>query len=167
MASALLAFVLAASSIIPASQASSVSFNNAISDRPSSSVAQCTPYTIPLNVTSQNTVFNLTKFQNDLDVAHVVTEIVRKDSNVSFHPASGVENATAVYSISGTFCSPKSPSGNGREKIVLLATHGIGYDGQYWDSAYNPEEYSFVENVVKQGYSVFYYDRLGTGKSQK
>ncbi|KAF2831172.1 alpha/beta-hydrolase [Ophiobolus disseminans] len=166
MASTLVAFLLAASSIIPAAQANPVSSTNGSLERPSSSVAQCVPYTIPISITSQNLVFNFTQFKNDLDVAYIITEITRKDSNVTFHPVSGIKNVTTTYSISGTFCSPKKPSGNGREKTVLLATHGIGYDGRYWDSAYKPQEYSFVEAVVKEGYSVFYYDRLGTGKSQ-
>jgi len=159
-----LAFI--ASLIVFPSLAGAVSASNASLNRPSSSAAQCVSYTIPLTITSENFVFNITKFKNDLDLAHVITDIARKDSNATFHPVSGVENVTAQYSISGTFCSPKTPSGNGREKTVLLATHGIGYDGQYWDSAYKPHEYSFVEAMVKDGYSVFYYDRLGTGKSQ-
>jgi hypothetical protein len=166
MVSYLFAFTLATSSLISPSRASPVSIASVSLDRPSSSVAQCTPYTIPLNVTSQNIVFNITKFRNDLDLIDVATNIERKDSNVTFNPVGGVENVTAQYSISGTFCTPKNASGNGREKTVLLATQGIGYDGRYWDSAYKPREYSFVEAMVAEGYSVFYYDRLGTGKSQ-
>ncbi len=128
-------------------------------------VAQCMNYTIPLTVTSDNFVFNISKFENNYDVVDVITNIARKDSNTTFHPVAGRHNVTATYTISGTFCSPKSPSG--REKTVLLATHGIAYDGRYWNSAYKPEEYNFVEAAITQGYSVFFYDRLGVGKSQK
>jgi hypothetical protein len=113
------------------------------------------------------TSFSTSRVQNNFDVVDLVTDLARKDSSVVFHPVSRVENATAEYTINGTFCSPKKLLGKGRERTVLLATHGIGYDGRYWDSAYKPEEYSFVQAMVKEGYSVFSYDRLGTGKSEK
>lgn len=37
---------------------------------------------------------------------------------------------------------------------------------RYWDVRYQPGNYNFVEFVVERGYSVLYYDRLGTGQSQ-
>jgi pimeloyl-ACP methyl ester carboxylesterase len=122
-------------------------------------------YRVPLIVTSENFVFNISNFQNDFDLIDLVTDYVRKDANTSFHFIAGEKNETAEYLISGTFCSPKKPSGH--EKTVLLATHGIAYDGRYWDSSYKPSEYSFVEAMVAKGYSIFFYDRLGTGRSQK
>jgi hypothetical protein len=135
-------------------------------DRFNGSVAQCIGYNVPVTVTSQNFVFNVTKFKDNFDAIDLITNFTRKDLNSTvFNPIGGAENATATYIISGTFCSPKVPSG--REKTVLLATHGLHYDGRYWDSSYKPENYSFVESAVAQGFSVFYYDRLGTGKSQK
>jgi hypothetical protein len=163
MAPITLAVLVAASSIFSSPFATSTH----LTQRPSTSVAQCTSYSIPLRISSSNLVFNITRFKNNFDVVDLVTDLARKDSSVVFHPVSRVENATAEYTINGTFCSPKKLLGKGRERTVLLATHGIGYDGRYWDSAYKPEEYSFVQAMVKEGYSVFSYDRLGTGKSEK
>jgi hypothetical protein len=37
----------------------------------------------------------------------------------------------------------------------------------YWNSPYEPEEYNFVQYAINEGYSVFFYDRLGTGLSSK
>jgi len=37
----------------------------------------------------------------------------------------------------------------------------------YWDSEYQPENYNFVDFAISRGYSVFFYDRLGTGESSK
>jgi hypothetical protein len=37
----------------------------------------------------------------------------------------------------------------------------------YWASSYKPENYSFVDYTLDKGYSVFFYDRLGTGQSEK
>jgi pimeloyl-ACP methyl ester carboxylesterase len=162
MVSPSITLALAAMSFHAAVHANPVSYYNASISRPSSSAADCVPYLIPLTVTSENYVFNLTKFSNNLDVASLSANVAGSDF---FHPVAGLKNETATYTVSATFCSPKEPAG-GREKTVLLATHGLAYDGQYWDSAYLPEEYSFVENMVARGYSVFYYDRIGTGSSQ-
>lgn len=30
-----------------------------------------------------------------------------------------------------------------------------------------PEEYSFAQKMLDNGYSIFWYDRVGTGRSQK
>lgn len=152
---------LAVISFQTAVYANPVSYSNASISRPSSSEATCIPYLIPVTVTSENYVFNLTEFKNNLDVASLSATVAGGDT---FRPVAGLKNETASYTISATFCSPKKPAG-GREKTVLLATHGLVYDGQYWDSAYKPAEYSFVENMVAKGYSVFYYDRIGTGSS--
>jgi pimeloyl-ACP methyl ester carboxylesterase len=41
----------------------------------------------------------------------------------------------------------------------------IGYDS-YWHPAIKPEQYSFVDFALNKGYSIFYYDRVSTGKSE-
>jgi hypothetical protein len=166
MASVVLVAVLAALSTIRRSKASPVNPGNFTLERPETSAALCNSYAIPLEITSENFIFNFTRIEDNLDLSDVVFQYARKDSNVAFHPYSGKKNVTAKYTISATFCMPKTPSGNGREKTVLLATHGIAYDGQYWDSQYKPKQYSFVEAMVQHGFSVLYYDRLGTGHSQ-
>ena len=37
----------------------------------------------------------------------------------------------------------------------------------YWDPGFEATYYSFVDFAISQGYSVFFYDRLGTGQSSK
>lgn len=49
------------------------------------SLAQCTKYTIPVTVTSENYVFNITKFENDFDLMDLVTNLSRKDSSTAFN----------------------------------------------------------------------------------
>lgn len=38
---------------------------------------------------------------------------------------------------------------------------------RYWDVPINPDEYSYVNSALRQGYSILTYDRLGTGNSSK
>ncbi|KAF2728929.1 alpha/beta-hydrolase [Polyplosphaeria fusca] len=125
----------------------------------------CKDYTITDKVTSENLIWAQPKFKDNYDVAAWLFNETRKDSRQVFHPFADPENVTAEYTLAGTFCKPKKMNGN--ETTVLLATHGLGYDRRYWSSSYKPDEYNFVQYALDQGYSVFYYDRLGTGKSDK
>ena len=36
---------------------------------------------------------------------------------------------------------------------------------RYWDIDVNPEEYSYLDAAITEGYSILTYDRLGTGQS--
>jgi pimeloyl-ACP methyl ester carboxylesterase len=38
---------------------------------------------------------------------------------------------------------------------------------RYWDVQLDPENHSYVDAAIREGYSIFIYDRLGTGQSQK
>ncbi|KAF2187680.1 alpha/beta-hydrolase [Zopfia rhizophila CBS 207.26] len=126
----------------------------------------CEDHTVKEEVTSTDFVWGIDKFKDNYDVAAFLTNVARKDSSKVFNPFSGTKNVTKKYEVSGTFCTPKVKK-DGKETTVLLATHGLGYDRRYWASSYMPEEYSFVDYALANGYSVFYYDRLGTGKSEK
>lgn len=67
------------------------------------------------------------------------------------------------YTITGTLCLPagKPPS------TVLFALHGITYDREYWDSRFEPENYSWSRAMNEAGYATFAIDRLGYGRSSR
>ncbi|KAL5324233.1 hypothetical protein ACEPPN_008777 [Leptodophora sp. 'Broadleaf-Isolate-01'] len=120
----------------------------------------CQEYTIPVNVTSQVFIPSYPRFKDNFDVVDFFSAL---GGRASFIPFSGTKNVTAAYSIGATICSPRGSTR--KEKTLLLASHGLGYDRRYWDSGVEAANYSFVDFAVSQGYSVFFYDRLGTGKS--
>ncbi|KAF2464114.1 alpha/beta-hydrolase [Lindgomyces ingoldianus] len=125
----------------------------------------CTDYTIKSEVTSNDFVWGLDHFNDNYDVAAFLFNNSRKDTFTTFQPFSGTKNVTKQFEVAATFCTPEEMKG-GKEKTVLVATHGLGYDRRYWAPSYKPDEYSFVQYALANGYSIFYYDRLGTGKSQ-
>ncbi|KAF1999843.1 alpha/beta-hydrolase [Amniculicola lignicola CBS 123094] len=127
---------------------------------------ECKEYTVKESVTSVVLEWGLPKFRDNFDVTAWRFNSSRKDSKETFKPVSGAKPSTGTYTISGTFCAPKHPR-LGRESTVLVLSHGLGYDRRYWAPSYKPEKYSFVKYALDEGYSVFYYDRLGTGLSQK
>lgn len=142
----------------------------------------CIDYTIKETITATEYIWAVPRWKDNFDVATFLFSLARKDAQSQPQPLNGTKEVTADYEVSGTFCSPKERKSR-KESTVLLATHGLGYDKQwvfqictiwsklvlnrhrYWASTYKPEEYSFVDNVLAAGYSVFYYDRIGTGKS--
>ncbi|KAL3419304.1 hypothetical protein PVAG01_09526 [Phlyctema vagabunda] len=126
----------------------------------------CQNYAVPVGVSTQFFTLTLPEFTDSLDAVDFAYNIARRDSDTSFFPITGAqEPLNKTYTISGTFCTPVTK--NGREGTVLLATHGLGFDRSYWDPSLDASKYSFVDHAINEGYSVFYYDRLGTGQSSK
>ncbi|KAK3353891.1 Alpha/Beta hydrolase protein [Lasiosphaeria hispida] len=133
--------------------------------KPLSSQKTCTDVEIPLTVTSTNIGFGLPKFQTNFDVANFIDTVSSRNATTSGTVVAAPHNVTATYTISATFCKPKQALPAERQNTVLLATHGLAFDRSYWDPALDKADYSFVDAAIGRGYSVFYYDRLGVGKS--
>ncbi|KAF2653300.1 alpha/beta-hydrolase [Lophiostoma macrostomum CBS 122681] len=126
----------------------------------------CRDYSIKSTQTTKDLIWSYPRLENDFDTAALLFNITSKDDALgSFQPFNDTKEHSAEYEISGTFCSPKALKGNGTEKTVLVATHGFGFDRRYW--APEDEDYSFAKYALDAGYSFFYYDRLGVGKSQR
>ncbi|GAB3583916.1 hypothetical protein GCM10027445_59330 [Amycolatopsis endophytica] len=53
----------------------------------------------------------------------------------------------------------------GKAPAVLVLVHGITYGTWYWDSPYQPEKYSVVNDLVDHGYATLNIDRIGEGRS--
>ncbi|KAK3067862.1 hypothetical protein LTR53_014994 [Teratosphaeriaceae sp. CCFEE 6253] len=124
----------------------------------------CHEYTIPVEVESEDFVLSIPPFQNNYDVADFVTNITRRGSATDFNPFAGSEKVTHAYNISATFCTPVDPRAKHRD-TVILATHGLNFDRQYWLPSFAPEQYSFADYAIARGYSIFFYDRVGAGRS--
>ncbi|KAL7904240.1 Alpha/Beta hydrolase protein [Trichoderma velutinum] len=133
-----------------------------VSATSSKPLKSCTDYDIPVTVTSTNFLFG-PRFENNFELIDFLTALTSRD-NSTFHPFTGTATQTNTYTISGTFCAP-SDSKVQKKDTVLLLTHGLGFDRSYWDPEVHPEEYSFVNYAIAQGYSTFSYDRLGVGAS--
>ncbi|KAI0431538.1 alpha/beta-hydrolase [Xylaria sp. FL1042] len=120
---------------------------------------------IPVKITSDNLVFNITEWQDDYALQGFLTTVTTCAS--AHYP--GIRDGTTVtetktYDIAASFCRPKTSPGL---DSVILATHGVGLARAHWNSPFKPEEYNFVQHAVSKGYSVFFYDRLGNGRSNK
>jgi hypothetical protein len=90
---------------------------------------KCKHYEIPLTVTSTNLIFG-PRFANNYDMTDYFQHLTSGTVTIDFHPFTDVDNQTATYTISGTFCTPRNES-SVHKKIFLIATHGINSDRRY------------------------------------
>lgn len=145
--------------------------------------AKCQEYTIPVTVTSENRPWVAPRWTDNYGFIDVASTLSSRTTAGFPVPYGDPVNQTASYSISATFCTPQKAGQ--QSKTVLLATHGLAFDRRqvtqpllkirilltqshsYWNSPYEPDKYNFVQYAVNKGYSVFFYDRVGVGKSTK
>lgn len=122
----------------------------------------CKQLDIPLSVTADSALYNIPRVDNDIEAtAYAVRDSTRTTPK-------GLQAIIKNITTSGTFkihanlCVPLSSN---KKNVLQIATHGLGYDSRYWDSAYQPENHSYVEAALQSGYSILTYDRLGVGQS--
>lgn len=68
-----------------------------------------------------------------------------------------------VYNVYGELCYKGTP----HNKTVQLLVPGTTYTGEYWDSGFKPEVYSYVEVATMAGFATFNIDRIANGRSDK
>lgn len=139
---------------------------------PSTAQRQCVDLQIPIKVDLSATKWLQPRVDSTLDAVEWVLNMTTWTS-ASSERAIGTVKIDQTFKISGRLCIPPpktSGPAKSRAKILHLATHGVGFDKRYWDVEVQPAstgEYSYVEAVLAAGYSIFTYDRLGTGRSDK
>lgn len=127
----------------------------------------CSQFIVPITASADN---------------YIVKDPVRVDSNIDAvnyawdydtwshgrynqSRIASVNPVKGTYNISVQLCVPSEARGTG--ETLQIVTHGLLFDKRYWDSEYEPENYSYVRAAVGAGYSVLTWDRLGTGQSDK
>ncbi|KAH8893669.1 alpha/beta-hydrolase [Thozetella sp. PMI_491] len=117
----------------------------------------CVDLVVPVTVAANNTKYDILRVDSNIDAVEFTR--ARDIDQISLGPIA----VGGQYNISAQLCVPTTPIKH--EKILLLATHGVGFDKRAFDSGYRPEEFSFVDSALAQGYATFAYDRLGAGLS--
>ncbi|MCJ1379167.1 hypothetical protein MMC17_002267 [Xylographa soralifera] len=128
--------------------------------------ADCQDYMIPVSIEWDKFVFNGTEWQDNDGLQDFLSVVTAREPGPNYpSPLGESTTINGTYQIAATFCSPKQASE--KAKTVIVATHGIGPARNHWNSAFQPDDYNFVQFATNQGYSVFFYDRLGCGASDK
>lgn len=127
--------------------------------------ADCQDFMVPVDIIYDNYVFNASRWEDDYDLTNFLTLATTRAGARYPVPLTGPQATGGVHNIAATFCTPKKQTD--RANNVIIATHGIGPARAHWNPSYEPNEYNFVLHAIKEGYSVFFYDRLGCGASDK
>ncbi|MCJ1415070.1 hypothetical protein MMC32_001400 [Xylographa parallela] len=128
--------------------------------------AVCFNYTIPIAINAEFLVYNSTEWTNNDELTQATIDYVSRIPNKTGYFTGTPRNVTTKYAISATLCTPQESSAK-HSKTIILATHGLGFDRSYWNLGYEPETHNFAQFAISQGYSVFFYDRLGVGESER
>ena len=89
--------------------------------------AVCEEYTIPVAINTQAYTYNGTEWHDNYELADFVTVQVGRIAKSPHELYSGPHGFQASYEIGATFCKPANIT-LGKEKIVLLATHGLWFE---------------------------------------
>ncbi|KAB5582906.1 hypothetical protein GE09DRAFT_284933 [Coniochaeta sp. 2T2.1] len=124
---------------------------------------QCVQLEVPIKLSSfTTTTWNQPRVDSSIDAVDWVDWMTTWTTPEN--KASGKTMINQTFKINGQLCVPTKGT---KSDIVQLATHGVGFDKRYWDVEINPGAYSWLDYTLGQGYSIFTYDRLGTGSSDK
>ncbi|KAH8799099.1 hypothetical protein F5884DRAFT_812695 [Xylogone sp. PMI_703] len=126
--------------------------------------ASCQDFTVPIAVSIPALTWTGSRWTNDFELIDFVATESGRNALPSASLWSGPSPFTGSYDIAATFCTPTNTT-LGREKKILLATHGLWFSGSYWNTQFEPKTYNFVQRAIIEGYSVFFYDRLGVNNS--
>jgi pimeloyl-ACP methyl ester carboxylesterase len=88
-----------------------------------------------------------------------VVEFTQINSTLSKRAIGSKSRTSGTYGIYSQLCFP---NGTINATTIQFLIHGVAFDRSYWSVAPN---YSYVDFAAEQGYTTFFYDRLGTGLS--
>jgi pimeloyl-ACP methyl ester carboxylesterase len=170
MASLLVALVLAALSIKKGKAS------------PTTNARPCVQLEVPVAIDTTTIKWLQPRVDNNIDAVDWVDNITSRTSPNLTERMVGTIIVKKTFKIAGQLCIPLKGA---RSDILQIVTHGAGFDrrwgtnwrshngitgltaDRYWDSEVKPNDYSYVHAALAEGYSIFTYDRLGTGSSEK
>lgn len=112
-------------------------------------------------MTAQTTRFNYLQPQNQSALTQTLLSMITDGSSFMQQIKGPMQNVTGSYNISAHLCLP---SASAQPKSVQFLTHGVGFDGYYWDLINGN---SYVDGAALYGQATFFYDRIGVGQSSK
>ena len=138
----------------------------------------CLQLEVPVSVAVNNYKILQPKIYSDSGMAEWLWDVTSWSGPNLTERLIGIDPIDEIFNVHAQLCVP--PQGK-RAGILQLATHGGGFDSRcahyyhsdcslltsnrYWDVAIKPEQYSYVDATIAEGYSILTYDRLGTGQS--
>ncbi len=77
-----------------------------------------------------------------------------------------VDHEPTTYHLAGWLCADDAAGLEDGRTVIIASPSGLS-NHAYWDWPQEAETYSFVRDAIEAGYSVYNYDRIGTGQSDR
>lgn len=92
--------------------------------------ANCAEFYVPVTFESENIVFDFPVWSDDFALQDFLAIATTRATAMLPSIVTGTKKEKVTRQIAASFCTPKNPSG--KEKTVILATHGIGQARNHW-----------------------------------
>ncbi|KIV79572.1 hypothetical protein PV11_07124 [Exophiala sideris] len=136
-------------------------FKNATIQSSIGGQAICISGMMDVTASANNTEIKLPDPANQTEVTERLAEFVQINSTLGQQALGGVNPVNGTFGIYSQLCFP-AITGTINATTLQFLIHGSGLDRSYWNFA---QGYSYVDYAAQQGYTTFFYDRLGTGLS--
>lgn len=123
--------------------------------------AICISGTVDVTASGNNFQIKSEEPANQTAVTELLVETVQINSTTAQQLVSGQHLVNGTFAIYSQLCFPNATGAINATTIQFLI-HGSGFDRNYWNIS---PGYSYVDYAAEQGYTTFFYDRLGTGLS--
>lgn len=135
-------------------------FTNATTKPSVGGAATCVEGIIPVTASAMNTLLNYPNPLNQSMITETIVEYLQVNATLPMTVLGAKTNVSGTWDINAKLCFPANSTPSSK---VQFLTHGVGFDGSYWD--FYSEDYSYQNAAALKGYTTFSYDRLGTGSS--
>ncbi|KAL9050729.1 MAG: hypothetical protein Q9162_006469 [Coniocarpon cinnabarinum] len=152
---------LAIANALPPPSTHSIPATQASSSRSTGGESLCELLTIPVNITTNATKFDLDP-TSQAEVTQIIQDLASVNSTFVAEHTVGTQIVSGIFNIGAQLCHP-STSTDAKKGAIQLLTHGLGLNRHYWDVA---RGYSYVDAATKAGYATLSYDRIGVGASE-
>ncbi|KAK5065410.1 hypothetical protein LTR84_001248 [Exophiala bonariae] len=125
---------------------------------------KCTKFSLVVPVNATNLILEGPRVDSSFDAVTYAWDGDTWSSANATERIKGTISVNTAFNIAAQLCIPSS---GGKSDILQIATHGNSFDKRYWDAEVEPENYNYIRAATNAGYSIFTYDRLSVGGSDK
>ncbi|KAI1629492.1 Alpha/Beta hydrolase protein [Exophiala viscosa] len=123
--------------------------------------AICISGMVDVTASANNIQIKLPDPTNQTEVSERIAEFLQVNSTLGQQALGGPNPVNGTFGIYSQLCFPAA-TGTINATTIEFLIHGAGLDRTYWNTA---PGYSYVDYAAQQGYTTFFYDRLGWGLS--
>lgn len=136
-------------------------FKNPSIQSSAGSKAICISGIVDVTASATNLQIKYAEPANQTALTELILESFQVNSTLDAQLLGSQTTISGTYGIYSQLCFPAS-TGTISATTIQFLIHGSGFDRTYWNVA---PGYSYVDYAAEQGYTTFFYDRLGIGLS--